>query len=47
MTDFIHTHMNTISVVLMLLILPFYLQKIQQWTKNCRRKNRQRRKRLR
>ncbi|MBB1487262.1 hypothetical protein [Oceanospirillum sediminis] len=47
MTDFIHNHINTIVIVLTLLVLPFYIQKMRQWYQASKKKNRRRRKRLR
>lgn len=47
MEEFIHNHINGIVVVLALLVVPFYLQKMQQWHKNSQKRKRERKKRLR
>lgn len=47
MEEFIHNHINGIVVVLALLVVPFYLQKIQQWHKASQKRKRERKKRLR
>ncbi len=47
MEEFIHTHINGIAVVLALMVLPFYLQKMQKWHKAGQKRKRERKKRLR
>jgi len=47
MEEFIHNHINGIAVVLALMVLPFYLQKMQQWHKAGQKRKRERKKRLR
>lgn len=47
MQEWIQNNQGAIVVVLFLLALPFYLQKMQQWHKNSQKRKRERKKRLR
>ena len=47
MAEFIHNHINSIFMVLVLMIAPFYLQKMQQRHKASQKRKRERKKRLR
>jgi len=46
MEAFIHDHMSGIVIVLVLLVLPFYLQKMQQWHKSSHKRKQERKRRL-
>ncbi len=46
MQEFVQNNQGVIAAVLFLMVLPFYIKKIQQWSKASQEKAKARRKRL-